>query len=133
MKNKLTKKTDKSMVIGEYFQIYSLVLFYLASYPPVSRCLVRVQQGKVRIIVSIYINIRQTTNTCNYSIYVHVLGLTQHRPICLVSIVSRKPGVKRPLKTDKTKILMTNGSQMNVESKGSILQYFCHALNDNWC
>ena len=41
------------------------------------------------------------------------------------------------LKIDKTKILMTNGSKMKVESIAecsprSILQYFWPALSDNW-
>ena len=40
-------------------------------------------------------------------------------------------------KIEKTKILMTNGSLMKVESvaecsKGSILQYFQPSLSDNW-
>ena len=38
---------------------------------------------------------------------------------------------------DTIRILMTNGSLMKVESiaecsKGSILQYYWHALSDNW-
>ena len=45
--------------------------------------------------------------------------------------------VKRPIKKDKTKISMTNGSLMKVKgiaecSHWSILQYFGPALNDNW-
>ena len=45
--------------------------------------------------------------------------------------------VKRPLKIDKTRVLMTNGSLMKVESIAqsshwSILQYFLPALSDNW-
>ena len=38
------------------------------------------------------------------------------------------------LKIDKTKILMTNGSLIKVESiaEWSILQYFLPALRDNW-
>ena len=41
------------------------------------------------------------------------------------------------LKIDNTKILMTNGNLMKVESisecsKGSILQYFRPSLRDNW-
>ena len=48
-----------------------------------------------------------------------------------------KTCVKRPLKIDNTKILMTNCSLMKVEciaecSLWSILQYFWPALNDNW-
>ena len=48
-----------------------------------------------------------------------------------------KTCVKGPLKIDKTKILMTNGSLMKVESnaecsKGGILQYFRSSLSDNW-
>ena len=47
-----------------------------------------------------------------------------------------KTCVKRPLKIDKTKILMTNGTLMKVKSiaecsKGSILQYFWPALSNN--
>ena len=47
-----------------------------------------------------------------------------------------KTCVKRLLKIDKTKILMVNGSLMNVESIAecspwSILQYFWPALSDN--
>ena len=45
--------------------------------------------------------------------------------------------VKRPLKPDKSKIVMTNGSSMNAKSIAecspwSILQYFWPALSDNW-
>ena len=48
-----------------------------------------------------------------------------------------KTCLKQPLKTDKTKILMINGSLMKVEriaeySSWSILQYFWPALSDNW-
>ena len=48
-----------------------------------------------------------------------------------------KTCLKQPLKIDKTKILMTNGSLMNVESIAecspwSILQYFWPELNDSW-
>ena len=43
---------------------------------------------------------------------------------------TNKTCVKRPLKTDKTKILMTNGSLMKV--LWSIIQYFWPALRDNW-
>ena len=52
--------------------------------------------------------------------------------------VYSKTCVKRPLKKKaKTKILMTNGSLMKVESIAkcspwSILQYFWPALSDNW-
>ena len=46
-----------------------------------------------------------------------------------------KTCVKRPLKNRQNKIM--NGRLMKVESiaecsKGSILQYFCPALSDNW-
>ena len=48
-----------------------------------------------------------------------------------------KTCIKRPLKKDKSKILMTNGSLMKVQSIAecspwSILQYFWPALSDNW-
>ena len=48
-----------------------------------------------------------------------------------------KTCVKRPLKIHKTKILMTNGSLIKVESIAecspwSILQYFWPTLSDNW-
>ena len=48
-----------------------------------------------------------------------------------------KPCVKRPLKTGKTKILMTNGGLMKVKSitecsPWCILQYFWPALSNNW-
>ena len=47
-----------------------------------------------------------------------------------------KTCIKRPLKIDKTKVLMDNYSLMKVESiaecsKESILQYFWPALSDN--
>ena len=48
-----------------------------------------------------------------------------------------KTCVKRPLKIDKTKSLVANGSLMKVESIAEcspwrILQYFLPALKDNW-
>ena len=48
-----------------------------------------------------------------------------------------KTCVKQQLKIDKTKILMTNGSLMKVESSAdcspwNILQYLWPALSDNW-
>ena len=48
-----------------------------------------------------------------------------------------KTCLKQPLKKDKTKILIINGSLMKVESIAecspwSILQYFWPALSDNW-
>ena len=48
-----------------------------------------------------------------------------------------KTCLKQPLKKDKTKILITNGSLMDVESIAecstwSILQYFWPALSDIW-
>ena len=43
-----------------------------------------------------------------------------------------KTCVKRSLKNDETKILMTTGSLMKVESIAEHLQYFLPALNDNW-
>ena len=53
-----------------------------------------------------------------------------------IYIVTVKPVLSGHLKIDKTKILMTNGSLMKVESIAecshwSILQYFLHALSDN--
>ena len=68
------------------------------------------------------------------------------RHCCLVSSFIRqkyyiflyiKTCVKRLLKIDKTKILITNGSLMKVKSIAecspwSILQYFWPALSDNW-
>ena len=48
-----------------------------------------------------------------------------------------KPILSGHLKIDKTKVLMENGSLMQVKSiaecsKGSILQYFWPALSYNW-
>ena len=52
-------------------------------------------------------------------------------------MIYSKTCLKWSLKIDKTKILMTNGSLMQVESieecsKWSILKYFWPALSDNW-
>ena len=52
-------------------------------------------------------------------------------------ITTLKPVLSGNSKIDKTKILMTNGSLMKVESIAecspwSILQYFCPALSHNW-
>ena len=46
----------------------------------------------------------------------------------LILAYYNKTCVKRPLKKDKTKILMTNGSLMKVES----MQYFWPAFSNNW-
>ena len=51
-------------------------------------------------------------------------------------VCTAKPVLSSYSKIDKTKILMTNGSLMKVESivecsKGSILQYLRPVLNDN--
>ena len=48
-----------------------------------------------------------------------------------------KTCLKQPLKKDKTKTFITNGSLMKVKriavcSQWSILQYFWPALSDNW-
>ena len=54
-----------------------------------------------------------------------------------MAMVYSKTCVKRSLKIDKTKILMTNISLMKVESiaeceHSGILQYFWAALSNNW-
>ena len=60
---------------------------------------------------------------------------------CLIDTCARSYTVKPVLnghsKINKTKVLMTNGSLMKVESIAecspwSILQYFCPALSNNW-
>ena len=52
------------------------------------------------------------------------------------AFIYSKTCIKRPLKIDKTKLFMTNGSLMKVKSIAecspwSILQYFWPALSDN--
>ena len=55
----------------------------------------------------------------------------------IARLIYSKTCLKRPRKKDKTQILMTNGSLMQVESIAecspwSILQYFWPALSDSW-
>ena len=42
-----------------------------------------------------------------------------------------KPVLSGHINIDKTKVLMENGSLMEVETSWSILQYFLPALSDN--
>ena len=73
------------------------------------------------------------------SIMMNSTDLLQHIIHIIINSrdIRRKTCVKWPLKKDKTKILMTNSSNMKVESIAecspwSILQYFWPALRDNW-
>ena len=70
-----------------------------------------------------YSSYRESTNSTKQKVHVG----SQYSKTCL----------KQPLKKDKTKILIANGSLMQVKSIAecslwSILRYFWPALRDNW-
>ena len=73
-------------------------------------------------------------NMIKYSSYSESTNSTKQK--VHVGCQYSKPGLKQPLKKDKTKFLITNGSLTKVErtaecSPWSILQYFWPALSDN--
>ena len=66
----------------------------------------------------------------------HGIARKRHRTLQLHDTKHSKTCLKQPLKIDKSKILMTNGSLMEVKciaecSAWIILQYFWSALSDN--